>query len=205
MLAALMTGFGFGFAVAAQVGPVWLLCARSVLRGRFAVGAAIGAGAAAIDLLYAALGEAGAAQVLHVAPLHLALGLLGACFLVYLGLKSLWSAVRARTGLETAEEVASPAAAFRTALAATASNPLTIASWAAVFTAASAARMAASPVALVLGVGLGSFLWFVALSGALSLVKRRVPESGLRLVDSLSGLGLIGFGAWLGARSLGSP
>jgi hypothetical protein len=42
---ALVTGFGLGLVVAAQVGPIWLLCARSVLRGRLLTGLAIGAGA----------------------------------------------------------------------------------------------------------------------------------------------------------------
>ena len=54
MTAAFTTGFGLGFLVAAQVGPVWLLCARSVLRGRIATGLAIGAAAALVDTAYAA-------------------------------------------------------------------------------------------------------------------------------------------------------
>ena len=46
------------------------------------------------------------------------------------------SAFRVRLGGESLDEVASPRRAFATALAATASNPLTIASWAAIFAAA---------------------------------------------------------------------
>jgi hypothetical protein len=77
MSVALWTGLGLGFLVAAQVGPIWLLCARSVLRGRLATGLAIGAGAALVDLAYACLGVAGAAQLLRVAALRLVLGLVG--------------------------------------------------------------------------------------------------------------------------------
>jgi len=62
--------------------------------------------------------------------------------LVYLGSRTLLAAFRVRAGLEAAEEVASPRRAFLTALGATASNPLTIASWAAVFAAASSAGIA---------------------------------------------------------------
>ena len=50
-------GFGLGFITAAQVGPIWLLCLRSTLRSGFRVGVAIGAGAAIVDLAYAALGS----------------------------------------------------------------------------------------------------------------------------------------------------
>ena len=54
MSSAFAAGFGLGILVAAQVGPIWLLCARSVLRGSAQVGIAIGAGAAIIDAFYAA-------------------------------------------------------------------------------------------------------------------------------------------------------
>ena len=60
VFAALATGFGLGFFVAAQVGPISLLCVRSVLRGRLLTGLGIGLGAALIDITYAALGVAGA-------------------------------------------------------------------------------------------------------------------------------------------------
>src|SRR5204863_8839325 len=119
--------------VAAGVGPVWLLCVRSTLRHGFGVGAAIGAGAALVDTAYAALGVAGASALLTIDALRLALGLVGAAVLAVLGARTLWSAFRVRLGGEAEDEVASPRRAFATSLAATASNPLTIASWAAIF------------------------------------------------------------------------
>src|SRR5207253_1049064 len=73
---ALAAGLGLGFFVGAQVGPIWLLCARSTLRLGFRVGAAIGAGAAVVDLLYAAFGVAGASRLLDVDPLRITLGVL---------------------------------------------------------------------------------------------------------------------------------
>jgi hypothetical protein len=59
IVTAFATGFGLGFFVAAQVGPIWLLCVRSVLRGRLLTGLGIGLGAALIDVTYAALGWPG--------------------------------------------------------------------------------------------------------------------------------------------------
>jgi threonine/homoserine/homoserine lactone efflux protein len=75
---------------------------------------------------------------MHVVALGFGLGLAGAAVLALLGLRTLWSAFRVRLGGESADEVATPGRAFLTALAATASNPTTILSWAAVFAAASA-------------------------------------------------------------------
>jgi threonine/homoserine/homoserine lactone efflux protein len=205
LLTAFATGFGLGFLVAAQVGPIWLLCVRSVLRGRLLTGLAIGAGAAVIDLTYAALGVAGVTQLLRITQVRLALGLAGAAVLLAIGARTLWEAFRIRSGLETSEETISPGGAFRVALIATASNPLTIVSWAAVFAAASTARIAHTTptvVALLAAVGCGSFAWFAALSGAVAIVRRRVGQRGLRIADALSGLGIMGFGGLLGWRAI---
>ena len=204
MAAALLAGLGLGFLVGAQVGPIWLLCARSSLRHGARVGLGIGAGAALVDLLYAALGVAGAASLLAATGLRVAFGLLGAAVLILLGARTLWSAFRVRSGFEAEAEVATPWTAFRTSLAATASNPMTIASWAAIFAAASAASLASTAGAaalLVLGVGVGSMAWFAILSLGMALVRRRVPETGLRVADAAAGAGLIGFGAVLGYGS----
>ena len=198
-------GFALGFVVAAQVGPIWVFCARSVVRGGAAVGIAIGAGAAVIDALYAGLGVAGASAVLAIDPVRVGLGLAGAGFLAFLGLRTLWSAFRVRLGGETKEEVSSPRRAFFTSLAATASNPMTIASWAAVFTAASTANLVhsgSSAAALIAGVAAATFTWFVVLSVSLSLGRHRVGPRLLRVVDGLSGLVLLGFAGLLAFRTI---
>ena len=208
MVAALLTGLGLGCLVAAEVGPIWLLCARGSLRFGFPVGFAIGLGAAVVDLTYAALGVAGAASVLELTGLRVAFGLLGAAVLVVLGARTLWSAFRIRASLESDQEVARPIAALRTSLVATASNPMTIGSWAAIFAAASAARVATSgltAVLLVAGVGAGSLAWFSSLAGAMSLLGRRAGERTLRVADTGAGAGLIAFGAVLGYQTIYRP
>ena len=125
--------------------------------------------------------------------------------LVYLGAKTLWSAFRIRLGGETGDELATPKRAFVVALGATASNPLTIASWAAVFAAASAPR--ARPRARRCwrcwrASGSGSMAWMMVLTGGVSLLRRRVGDRMLRTVDGLAGIGLLGFGGLLAFRTL---
>jgi putative LysE/RhtB family amino acid efflux pump len=202
---AFFAGFGLGFLVAMQVGPIWVFCARSVLRGTAAVGIAIGAGAAVIDAFYAGLGVAGASALLEIDALRITLGLLGAAFLAFLGARTFWSAFRVRLGGESHEEVSSPRRAFLTSLAATASNPMTIASWAAIFTAASTADLVGSGFtasALVAGVAVGTFTWFLALSVGLSLARRRAGHRLLVVVDAVSGAILVGFAALLAWRTV---
>ena len=206
MTAALAAGLGLGFVTAAQVGPIWLLCLRSTLRGGFRIGVAIGAGAAVIDMVYAALGVAGASRLLEIDPLRVALGLTGAVVLALIGLRTLWSAFRIRIGGETAEEVASPRRAFVTSLGATASNPMTIAAWAAIFTAASTASVVeasrAAAFVLVGAVCVGSFVWFVLLSAGTAIGRRYVGRRLVAAIDAVSGLAIVGFAGLLGWRTV---
>jgi putative LysE/RhtB family amino acid efflux pump len=203
-VSALLVGFGLGFFVAAQLGPLSLFAIRSTLRSGVAIGLAIGAGVAVIDTLYAAAGAAGAAGLLEIEPLRVAFGLTGAAVLILLGVRTLVSAFRVRLGGEADEEVATPARAFVTALGATASNPLTIASWAAIFTAAGAAGAAggAGVAVLLAGVGLGSMSWMAILATGTSVARRWVGDRTLRVVDGLAGAGLLGFGGLLAWRTV---
>jgi putative LysE/RhtB family amino acid efflux pump len=196
-----VVGFGLGFVVALQLGPISLFLIRSTMRGGAQVGLAIGAGVAAIDALYAAAGAAGAAPFLSIDPVRLGLGLVGAGVLLVLGLRSLLTAIHVRAGLEATDDVASPRRAFLTALAATASNPSTIVSWAAIFAAASAATDSA-PLPLVSGVGLGSLAWMSLLATGVAVLRRRVGARSVRTVDGLAGLGLVAFAGVLGYRAL---
>ena len=195
-----LVGFGLGFFVAMQLGPMSLFLIRSTLRGGWRVGLAIGAGIAAVDGLYAAAGSAGVAPLLAIESLRVALGLAGAGVLVLLGARTLCSALRVRHGGEIPSEVARPRRAFLTALGGTASNPLTIVSWAAIFAAAStagAAETTGGAVLLVIGVALGSLTWVSLLAGATALARRAIGERVMGLAESAAGLALLGFGGAL--------
>jgi putative LysE/RhtB family amino acid efflux pump len=202
---ALLAGFGAGFMVSMQLGPLSLFLIRSTLRGTLAIGLAIGAGIAIVDALYATAGAAGAASALSIDSLRTVFGLVGAAVLIALGARTLWSAFRVRLGGETDAEVASPRSAFATSLAATASNPLTIASWAAVFAAASTAGIAESTdsaVAFVAGVGLGSMAWVTVLALGVAAARKRVGPRLLKTLDAAAGSAIVAFGGLLAWRTL---
>jgi putative LysE/RhtB family amino acid efflux pump len=196
----LTIGFGLGFLVALQLGPMSLFLIRCTLRSGIRVGLAIGAGIAVVDALYAAAGAAGVAPLLRIEPLGLLLALTGGIVLIYLGARTLWSVVHVHTGTEGFVEVGTPARAFWTAVLATAANPSTIASWAAIFAAATAATSAA-PIPLVTGVALGSASWVTLLACLIAAVRRRVPPRVSRVADMVAGTGLIGFGSVLTYRA----
>ena len=204
-MTALAVGFGAGFMVSMQLGPLSLFLIRSTLRGTLAIGLAIGAGIAIVDALYAAAGAAGAAPVLTIDSVRTVFGIVGAVVLIALGSRTLWSAFRVRLGGESDSEVASPRRAFATSLAATASNPLTIASWAAVFAAASTAGIASSTgsaITFVVGVALGSMAWVTLLAVGVALARARVGPRLLTTLDAAAGTAIIGFGGLLAWRTL---
>jgi putative LysE/RhtB family amino acid efflux pump len=198
---ALIIGFGFGFLVAMQLGPMSLFLVRSTLVGGWSVGLAIGAGIALIDAAYALGGAAGAAPLLTVDALRTVIGVVGAAMLGVLGVRMLRAAVRPDTAASR-PEVASPRRAFAVSLAATAANPATIVSWAAVFAALGAAGSDHAIPLLVAGVGLGSLAWMSVLTTGTTLARRAVGRRAIRIADTIAGTGLLVFAAVLAAQSL---
>jgi putative LysE/RhtB family amino acid efflux pump len=189
-------GFGLGFFVALQLGPMSLFLVRSTLRGGLPAGLGVGAGIATVDGLYAAAGAAGATAVLQVSSVQTALGLVGAAAIAYLGIRSLRAARQPAVDGD-ARAAASAMPAFRTSVAATAANPMTILSWAAIFSAVPTDTNAAL---LVLGVFLGSLAWVTGLAAGVSAVRRAVTPRGVQLADAVAGLGLLGFAVALAWR-----
>lgn len=79
----------------------------------------------------------------------------------------------------------------------TLSNPSTILSFTAVV-AGLGIRVAsgwAPALALVLGVWLGSLVWWILLTGVASRLRERLTPSIIRLFGLVSGFALLGFGA----------
>jgi putative LysE/RhtB family amino acid efflux pump len=191
-----------GLSIAAPVGPIALLILQRTLAEGLRTGLACGLGTAVADALYglaAAFGLVAASALLDSVSWWV--GLAGALFLVYLGLKILVGRPAA-----AAAEVrrGGLAAAFATTLLLTLSNPLTIVSFLAVFAslgvAASGAPGAAATV--VAGVFLGSLAWQWGLVALAGLARRWLDAGLLVWVNRASGLLLLGFAGWLLWRSL---
>ncbi|HWH12420.1 MAG TPA: LysE family transporter [Solirubrobacteraceae bacterium] len=200
---AALLGFGLGFLVALQLGPMSLFLIRSTLRGGWGVGLAIGGGIALVDGVYAACGAAGVGQLLAIEPVRLVLGLVGAVVLIGIGVRTLRSAMRVRLGWEVDAEVATPSRAFMTSVAGTASNPLTIASWAAVFATADVGggvTTSSAAILMVGGVAVGSLTWGSLLATGVTAVGRALGSRAIRLADAIAGLGLLAFGGVLALR-----
>ena len=195
-------GLLFGFLLAATVGPMWVLCfRRTVARGALA-GFVSGMGIAVADGLYGAVAAFGLTAVSgFLLQYSFWIGLAGAVFLVYLGVKILIA--KPVLDREPQPEVGH-AQAFLSTLGLTLANPPTILAFAAVFASLGLASSndygAASLV--VLGVFLGSASWWVVLTAGAGWLRERIGPGLIRGINIVSGLGIVGFAAWQLAQLL---
>ncbi len=185
----LASGFGAGFLIAAQVGPIWLLCFRNGIRFGFPAAFGIGLGAAVIDTLYCVLGALGAAVLLSAHSTQRVISVLGALVISWIGIRTILTHRKSiDAGIdETAIKTPSFGSALRLSLLATASNPLTIISWVALLSAASTFITSTSgKIGFALGVGGGSFLFFLSLSLAATYMGRILSAHWVRRIDQTS-------------------
>lgn len=209
----LLRGLGIGFAIAAPVGPIGVLCIRRTLTDGRLTGFVTGLGAATADATYGAVAAFGVTAVSSLLiSLRLEIHLLGALFLAWLGLRALLARSATKAPPETPSaampEAETPGrlrrvgpgslvAAWASTLALTLTNPATILSFAAVFAGLGLVGMGYAAAGLtVVGVFLGSALWWLLLSGGVSLLRARFDARAMRWVSIVSGLLLLGFAAF---------
>lgn len=194
----LFKGLFVGFSIAAPVGPIGLLCIRrSLAEGRVA-GFVTGLGAATADALYGLVAGFGLTAISgFLDAQRFWLGLFGGLYLAWLGVRTFLA--RPAENAATAEATGLISTYLSTVLL-TLTNPATIVSFVAVFAGlglgGSTSTGYRSAGALVLGVFLGSALWWLFLSGAVGLFRSRMNPAWLRAVNRFSGAVLVGFGLY---------
>lgn len=200
----LVKGAGIGFAVAAPVGPIGVLCIRTTLeRGRIA-GFCAGLGAAVADTIYAAIGAYAVNLVGAFLNAELMwFRLIGGVVLILLGA----NLARKEPNLANAETQEVPTglvADFAMTLVLTLANPTTILSFAGIFVGLSGIigfSVEAIP-ALLLGVFLGSAGWWLALSGIVGLIRHRIDHTTMLWINRITGVAIILFGIYTLAHPL---
>jgi threonine/homoserine/homoserine lactone efflux protein len=191
----LFRGLAIGLSIAAPVGPIGVLCIRRTLAEGRASGLVSGLGAATADGLYGCVAGFGLTFISSLLiGQQVWIRLVGGAFLCYLGARTLL----ARPGEQAALARGSGlVGAYASTFVLTLTNPMTILSFAAIFAGLGLAAGGGSygtAGILVLGVFLGSSLWWLILSGGVSLFRTRFGPRALRWVNSISGLVITGFG-----------
>ena len=195
-VAFLLKGALIGFSIAAPVGPIGLLCIRRSLAGGRTTGLATGLGAATADAIYGAIAAFGLTSISRLlVGQRFWLGLVGGLFLFYLGLRTF----RAAPSRSSVENAASEVwKSYSSTLLLTLTNPTTILSFVAVFAGLGLGNSQDFPGAftMVLGVFLGSALWWLFLSSGISLVRPRVNDAWMKNINRISGTIIIAMGVY---------
>jgi threonine/homoserine/homoserine lactone efflux protein len=191
----LLKGFIIGFSIAAPVGPIGVLTIkRTLAEGRIS-GFVTGMGAAFADAAYGAVAGFGLVAISSfLMSQEFVIKLVGGLFLLYLGVRSLLSKPATR---EAAVESKGLLNNFISTFFLTLTNPSTILSFIAIFAGlglASASAGYLSSTAIVLGVFIGSALWWFILSSVVSFFKHQITPDRLVWVNRLSGFILSLFG-----------
>lgn len=195
----LLKGLIIGISIAAPVGPVGLLCIqRTLLHGRM-TGFASGLGAATADALYGSIAGFGLDVISNFLVRERAgIHLIGGVLLLALGIRGLLSKPTERAAA-TKPGHQGLFWSYASMFLLTVTNPMTILSFVAVFAGlgvASSTNDYIAATATVLGVFLGSAVWWFVLSGLTSLSREKFHPRALKFVNQISAAVILAFGVY---------
>lgn len=187
-----LRGIVIGFAMAAPIGPVGLLCIRRALADGRAAAFVAGLGAAAADTIYGAVAGFGLSYITgFLVSQQSILKLFGGAFLLLMG----WRSWMAEPVLEPAPRQGPGLIKdFFATLLITLTNPGTVFGFMGVFAAMGAAEMGDNAVTLVAGVFVGSAAWWLLLAGAAGAVRSCFTPLWLKRLNQGSGMTILLFG-----------
>ena len=195
----LIKGIVIGFSIAAPVGPIGILTInRSLTHGPLA-GLTTGVGAATADAIYGCVAGFGLTAVsTWLVSFQTMLLLVGGLFLCGLGLATLKKNPPAQGKDQSAPIFKGYSLACLSALFLTLTNPVTIISFMAIFAGLGlgAAAGSVTALALVLGVFMGSCLWWMILTLGVGQLKQKLTAKFQAMINRVAGVVLLIFGAF---------
>ena len=189
------TALLIGLSIAAPVGPIGLLTIQRSLEQGPRAGLATGLGAAAADAVYGAVGAYGVSWLIEaLVAARMPLALFGSAFLLWMA----WRLLRAPVAATAAATAPAGNAwqYFGGTFVLTLSNPTTIVSFIAIFGAMAGRAQVSAPLAMVLGVLLGSAAWWLFLSSIVGRLRGSFDSRWRRRINWLSAAVLGGFALW---------
>ncbi len=186
-------GMAIGFAMAAPVGPVGLLCIRRALADGRVAALVAGLGAAVADTVYGAVVAFGLSHIIgFLVTQQASLKLFGGAFLLLIG----WRSLMAEPSLGPMQRQGPGLLKdFFATLLITLTNPGTVFGFLGVFAAIGSPDMNEHAAMLVTGVFVGSAVWWLLLSAAAGAVRSRFTPLWLKRLNQGSGMTILLFGA----------
>jgi len=198
------TGLVAGILLCIPVGPINLTILNEGARRGFRWAFFIGLGATAMEVIYCTIAFTGFAALFTNKYVKASMELFSFVFMLFLGIKFLLAkSVSAPLHISKAadkleeriEERFHPHSAFMTGLIRVAGNVGVLLFWI-ILAANFISRDFVEPtwnskLACIIGVGIGTGLWFTGLSWGVSLGHGRLSEKSLLRMEKISGLGLL--------------
>lgn len=196
MFALFLKGLIIGFAIAAPVGPIGILCIQRSLHHGFKIGLMTGLGAASADGIYGIIAAFGLTAISSLLTTHqFWIQFIGGLFLVYLGIKLFIAAPPEKAAIKNTEKSAWHA--YITSFFLTLTNPATILSFVAVFAGLGLGTIHPDyvhAIFLVLGIVLGSAIWWLVLSSGIAFIlHHKMNDKSMQIINWISGSILIAF------------
>lgn len=204
ILIAALTGFLSGFLLSIPVGPINLTILNEGARRGFKVAALIGIGAVLMEVIYCAIAFTGFASFFQQGIIKASMEVFSFVFMLYLGIKFLLAkTVPVATRIETRiEERLHPHSAFMIGFVRTMANPGVLLCWiilAAGFISHDWVQPNGSgKLACILGVALGTGVWFLGLSWFAALRHGELSPKTLLRMEHISGFCLLGLAIFYG-------
>ena len=190
---AFVRGAVVGFALAAPMGPVAVLCIRRALARGLIQAIIAGLGAALADMAFGAVAGLGITVIsASVLNYEVFIGMIGGTLVLAFGVITYRTPIVLTNGTVAVKSLRRDfAAAFTMAI----TNPATMIAAAGLFAAFGPIDAYTAPVAalwLVTGVFMGSAAWWVILAGVVATLRGRFIANGLPWLNRISG-SVIGF------------
>jgi threonine/homoserine/homoserine lactone efflux protein len=185
-----------GFAVAAPIGPIGILCMRQNLAHGFLMGIICGIAVSMADGFYSFVAAMGA-NVMN-ALIHeykTFFYIVAGTLLLFIGRQIFMT--RLSEGSTHLKKKKQYVGAFVYTLFLTLASPMTTFLFIAAFTAAGVFKQTLAPfdiMHLVLGVFLGAMLWWTILAVFIRLVRKKVDFNVFLIINKISGAAILGYG-----------
>lgn len=184
-------GICIGFALAVPIGPIGIMCIRKTITEGRIRGLVIGLGAATADLIYGLIAAFGLTVISSTLDSQrILIRLVGGILFLFLGLKAFRTRpVKTNFSIDKRSFLK----IYFSTIFLTLTNPMTIFAYIAVFAALGLGTGLNyfSTSALVAGVFIGSFLWFLSLNSGIILFRKKLDLGGIRWVNKIAGILII--------------
>jgi threonine/homoserine/homoserine lactone efflux protein len=181
-----LKGLAIGFVLAVPIGPAGILCIRKSLTDGHSCALFAGLGAATIDMFYSGIAAFGLTFISDLIAAHQSsLQLAGGGLLLFLGTRMLRNS---RTDVIARSDGKGLIGSYLTTIVLGLTNPVTVFAFLAIFAAFGLGKgtLVVSTFMPVVGVFIGSSLWFLTLTFAATSFRKKLDAGGLIWVNRIA-------------------